>query len=70
MEGIRNYHPELVESIERLELSTKEIFSIIAGGGNEIINDRLFENLINIHQINNQREIELLDNISTPPRKK
>ena len=70
LEGIRNYHPELVESIERLELSTKEIFSIIAGRGNEIINDRLFENLINIHQINNQREKELLDNIGISPRNK
>ena len=52
-ERIRSNQPEMVESIEKLELSMKEIFSIIAGEGNEIINDGLFENLINIHRINN-----------------
>ena len=46
---------------EKLELSTNEIFSIIAGRGDEIINDRLFENLINIHKINNQRGKELFE---------
>ena len=31
LEGIRSYYPELVESIENLELSTKELFIIIRG---------------------------------------
>ena len=44
------FYPELVESIEDLELSTKELFSIIGRRENEIINDGLFEKLINFHK--------------------
>ena len=45
-------------------MSTKELFIIIVGQGNQIINNGPVEKLINVHKINKQRESELLKNIN------
>ena len=54
--GIRAYYLKLVESIESSKLITKELLNTISGLENEIINDGLFEKLINFYKINKQRE--------------
>ena len=68
LERIRISYSESVESIENLESSPKELFSIIAGWENEIINDGLFKKLIDFHKIKNNKKMNIVENMNIPLR--